>query len=344
MDRTFTAFPLLATATLALAAWLAPAVAEAAGDVPGGRDSPLVTRFAGSTLVGYTHSDWTQTTLPLSRDPAPSDNQSFAKADTVEGEVTRLVYLGPHGKTPLEVFRNYEQALKAAGLQVKFRCELDCGLLYFHWRFGPVADAMHWSEGHLVSARDPGRKWGFADAIAGDDGRLLYGTLARGGTVASILVYTSLAGYEEVEASNTVIEIAQPRAMQTGQVTVNADAMAKGLAAEGKVALYGITFDTGKAVLKPESDAQLKEMAQLLSADKALKAFVVGHTDNQGGFDENVKLSLARAQAVREALVSRYKVDGARLTPWGVASVSPVASNAGEEGRARNRRVELVAR
>jgi outer membrane protein OmpA-like peptidoglycan-associated protein len=329
---------------LALVAGTLHAAAAVAGDVRGGQDSPLLTRFTGSTLVGYSHAEWAQASFPLAREMAAGDNQSFAKADTVEGEVTRLVYLGPRGKGPLEVFRNYEQALKAAGLQLKFRCELDCGMLFFHWRFGPVADAMHWTDGHLVSARDPGRKWGYADAITGDEGRLLYGTLARGGKLLDILVYTSLAGYEEVEASNTVVEIAQARAMQAGQVTVNADAMAKGLAAEGKIALYGIYFDTGKSILKPESDAQLKEMAQLLATDKALKAFIVGHTDNQGGFDDNLKLSLARAQAVRDALVGRYKVDGARLVPWGVASVAPVASNAGEEGRGRNRRVELVAR
>jgi OmpA-OmpF porin, OOP family len=318
--------------------------AAAPADVPGGKDSPLLTRFAGSALVGYQHADWTQATFPLSKESAPGDNESFARPDNVEGEVTRLVYLGPRGKAPLEVFRNYEQALKAAGLQVKFRCELDCGTLFFHWRFGAVADSLHWTSGYLESVRNPGRKWGYADAISGDEGRLLYGTLARGGRVTHVLVYTSLAGYEETEASNTVVEIAQPRAMQAGQVTVDADAMAKGIAAEGKVALYGITFDTGKSVIKPESDAQLKEMAQLLAGDKSLKAFIVGHTDNQGGFDDNVRLSLARARAVREALVTRYKVDGARLTPWGVANVAPVASNTGEEGRSRNRRVELVAR
>ena len=329
---------------LALVAGTLHVAAAVAGDVQGGQDSPLLTRFTGSTLVGHSHADWAQATFPLAREMAPGDNQAFGKADMVEGEVTRLVYLGPHGKTPLEVFRNYEQALKAAGLQVKFRCELDCGMLFFHWRFGPVADAMHWADGYLESAQRPGRKWGYADAITGDEGRLLYGTLTHGGRSSNVLVYTSLAGYEEVEASNTVVEVAQARAMQTGQVTVNADAMAKGLAAEGKIALYGIYFDTGKSVLKPESDAQLKEMAQLLANDKALKAYIIGHTDNQGSFDDNLKLSLARAQAVRDALVTRYKVDGTRLMPWGVANVAPVASNAGEEGRARNRRVELVAR
>jgi outer membrane protein OmpA-like peptidoglycan-associated protein len=333
-----------ATLLALVAVAMAATAAAAEADVQGGHDHALVSRFAGSRLTGYYHADWAQSTFPLSVESQRDDNNAFAKPDAVEGEVTRLVYLGPRGKSALEVFRNYEQALKAAGFVQKFHCELQCGLLVFHWRYGPVAEQFHWAEGHLQSARDPGRLWGYSDAISLDEGRLSYGTITRGDRVAHVLVYTSIAGYEEVEASSTVVEIAEPKAMQAGQVTINADALAKGLAAEGKIALYGVYFDTGKAVLKPGSDAQLKEMGQLLAAERALKVFIVGHTDNQGVFEDNLKLSLARAQAVRDALVMRYGVDGTRLTPYGVANTSPLASNAGEAGRARNRRVELVVR
>ena len=111
--------------------------------------------------------------------------------------------------------------------------------------------------------------------------------------------------------------------------------------ADGKIALYGIYFDTGKAVLKPESQAQVDQMVALLKAQPTLKVYLVGHTDSEGALDANLALSQQRAQAVVDALV-RAKVDAKRLNARGVANLAPVASNAADAGRARNRRVELV--
>jgi outer membrane protein OmpA-like peptidoglycan-associated protein len=136
-----------------------------------------------------------------------------------------------------------------------------------------------------------------------------------------------------------VIETAE---MQTGQVTVNAQALSKGLAAEGKIALYGVYFDTNKSVILPTSKAQLDEMAAFLTQNKAVKVIVVGHTDNQGTTDGNLSLSQKRAEAVVHALVTEYKIDPQRLQSRGVANFSPVASNTSESGRSKNRRVELV--
>ena len=101
-------------------------------------------------------------------------------------------------------------------------------------------------------------------------------------------------------------------------------------------------FDTGKADLKPESDAALAEVAKLLKADPALKVYVVGHTDNVASLELNTKLSQARADAVVQALVARHGVAAARLVGRGAGPLAPVASNDTEDGRARNRRVELV--
>jgi OOP family OmpA-OmpF porin len=115
-----------------------------------------------------------------------------------------------------------------------------------------------------------------------------------------------------------------------------------GLASEGRIALYGIYFDTGKSVLKPESNAQLAEMAKLLQSQPALQVYIVGHTDNLGSLESNMGLSQQRAQAVAAALAGPLKIDARRMRASGVASLAPVATNATEEGRARNRRVELV--
>ena len=331
-------------AALSLTVLLAfSAQSPAAGaDVEGSKDHALVTRFPGSRLIGYFQRDWDSTTFPIAADTDTS-TQLLKKSVTIEGQITRLYYLAPVGRAPLEVFRSYQQAFAKAGLKTVFSCETNCGQLFFHWRFGKVRNDTRWVKDTLPAADGSNSRWSIEDAIAGD-GRGFYGTLSRGGSTAHVFVYTSIAGYAPTNAAATVIEIAEPKAMQADQVQVDADAMAKGLAAEGKVVLGGVYFDTGKATLKAQSDTQLQEMAKLLKSQPALQVFIVGHTDNQGGFEANVLLSKQRAEAVRDALVMKLGVETKRITPYGVASVSPVASNAAEPGRALNRRVELVAR
>lgn len=315
--------------------------ATSAKDVDGGADHPLVTRFPGSTLIGHFQREWDATTFPTSPEIVPE--QQLKDAVTVEGKITRLYYLAPVGKSPLEVFRSYQQAFEKAGLKPVFSCDSNCGRLFFHYRFGKLRNDTRWVKDSLMSADGKNSRWSIEDAIA-EEGRGVYGTLTRGSITTHVFFYTSIAGYAPTNAAATVIEIAEPKAMQADQVKVDAAAMAKGLTAEGRIVLGGVFFDTGKATLKPESDAQLEEMAKLLQSQPALQVFIVGHTDNQGAFDANLQLSKQRAEAVRDALVTRFKADAKRITPYGVANVSPVASNAGEPGRAMNRRVELVAR
>ncbi|MFA5353629.1 MAG: OmpA family protein [Thermodesulfovibrionales bacterium] len=126
------------------------------------------------------------------------------------------------------------------------------------------------------------------------------------------------------------------------EVTANAEAMGNDINATGHVSVYGIYFDTGKSEVKPESDAAIAEIAKLLKDNGSLKLYVVGHTDNVGSFDANMKLSRDRAEAVVKALNGKYGIAAPRLKPHGVASLTPVTSNDTEEGRAKNRRVELV--
>ena len=130
--------------------------------------------------------------------------------------------------------------------------------------------------------------------------------------------------------------------MVQNMVVVKADEMSKAIASTGKVALYGILFDTNKADIKPESKPALDEIATLLKAQPNLKLHIVGHTDNVGGLESNMALSRRRAEAVMAALKGDYGIAAPRLTANGVAYLAPVAVNTSEEGRAKNRRVELV--
>ncbi|MEM7190534.1 MAG: OmpA family protein [Pseudomonadota bacterium] len=111
----------------------------------------------------------------------------------------------------------------------------------------------------------------------------------------------------------------------------------------GHVAVAGLAFAPGGAKLTPESATALDEMAAMLSANPDLKVAIVGHSDNTGGLDANIRLSGRRAGAVRAALIDRG-VAADRLEARGVGYLAPIRSNATESGRALNRRVELVLR
>lgn len=125
-------------------------------------------------------------------------------------------------------------------------------------------------------------------------------------------------------------------------VVADAAAMNNDIRSTGHAAVYGIYFDTAKSTIKPESAQAIAEIAKLLQTDPALKLFVVGHTDNQGGLDTNLKLSQERGEAVLQALVRDQGVAATRLRSYGCGLFAPVASNDSEDGRAKNRRVELV--
>lgn len=135
--------------------------------------------------------------------------------------------------------------------------------------------------------------------------------------------------------------IIQKEAM-TQDVVANAEIFNNDIKTTGHAAVYGIYFDTGKSDIKPESAAAIAEISKLLQSDPSLKLHVVGHTDNVGSVDSNLKLSQSRAEAVIQSLVKNHGIEAARLRAFGCGQFAPVLSNDTEEGRAKNRRVELV--
>ncbi|ROQ92198.1 OmpA family protein [Desulfosoma caldarium] len=137
------------------------------------------------------------------------------------------------------------------------------------------------------------------------------------------------------------ITIVEKEAM-VQEVVADAKSMMSYIQAKGSASVYGIYFDFDKAEIKPESEPAIKEIAKLLQENTELKLYVVGHTDNVGNIEYNMKLSKARADAVMKELVTKYKVSAQRLKAFGVGSLAPVASNKSDDGRAKNRRVELV--
>ena len=124
------------------------------------------------------------------------------------------------------------------------------------------------------------------------------------------------------------------------QMVADAAAMEAEINASGYCSIYGILFDTGKSTIQPESAKCLNEVSTLLKKNATWKMQIEGHTDNVGGKDANMKLSQARADAVRSWLVTNG-IDGARLTAKGFGDTKPKMENTTEDGRSKNRRVDL---
>lgn len=248
--------PRAITSSAAIALLLAGAAlpgAQAQGqglgkDAPGSQDHPLVQRFTGSALIGYAKAEWETAQLPTS--PQLTNNQRFKDLQAVEGKVTRLVYLSPQGKSPLEVYRNYEQAPSAAGLKRKLSCEKDCYELYqaMGLSMNPT-QGLTWTDKFYETKTGSFQSY---NALYYREARVLSGTLQRGGVETHVTMLTTKAGNDASDYAATYLQIIEPKAMQTGQVTVDAKALQSGLLTDGKIALYGLFFDTGKAEIKPE--------------------------------------------------------------------------------------------
>jgi OOP family OmpA-OmpF porin len=321
-------------------------------DVKGSKDPAAIKRYEGAVIIGYKFSKFDEFTFlagPLTPSKASSGpNLVPSKVQRVEGQYTRLVYVGPEGRSPLEVVRNYEQELTKAGFTLVYQCAgTECG--------GSVADltdrTLYTMENRLAnyppphSGRAPGQVTEYAFSSA-SDGRLLVAKRTGGAGDGWISVYVATGGFsmhkETLGRPVILVDLVERLGMESKMVTIDASAMAKGIASDGHVALYGILFDTDKTDIKPESAATIAEIAKFLKQDASVKLYVVGHTDNVGIYDYNMGLSQRRAAAVVAELTAKHGIPAARLKPAGSGPLSPVAPNETEDGRAKNRRVELV--
>jgi len=295
-----------------------------AQDKEGGKDHPLISRFPGSVIKHYDVKKFDEYILPLDK---LDEERKLSKSQRLEGKITRIQYKAPEDRSTFEIYRNYELALKKAGFEILFAgTERELG--------GKWTDQLY---KHINDLRSDAR----IEIQNKEDFRYLSAKLSSPEGDVYVSFCVSLGFYRWPVIQLDVIEV---KPMEIGLVTVNADALAlaKDIARTGHVAVYGIYFDTDKADVKPESEPVLQEIAKLLQQNPELKLYVVGHTDNVGDLTYNMELSQARADAVVKILVSQYSINAKRLKAHGVGFLAPVASNKTEEGRAKNRRVELV--
>ena len=294
-----------------------------------GHDHPRLKRYEGSVIVEYSEKAFEEYKMILGKalNPSSNDGKRIEKQQAVEGKITRITYFAPKGRATLEVFRNYENELKAANAETLFAGAGPDDLGYM---FGllPQYDGL---DGQLFSYSNDNNRYGAYKV--GDNYVVVYAAEFDYG-----------ATHHPIEKGQTAVQVdvIEAKPMQEKMVAVEASEMEKQIASMGKVVLYGILFDFNKTEVKPESEAALVEIAKLLETRASLNVLVVGHTDAVGSFEANRTLSQHRADAIVAALVSKHKIASTRLFPVGVSFASPVATNSTEEGRAKNRRVELV--
>jgi OOP family OmpA-OmpF porin len=323
------------------------AVAEMQKDQPGAHDFAAAGRYAGSHLLAQTVKAFDELTLPAG--PVASEGGAhFKSAVTTRGRVTRTLYVAPAGRSTLEILVNYEDSLKAAGYEIAFECAGEaCGEGFAQMKYdgdkpdsrvvnekaGQVRDYL--MRAMLEYVKDVRYALLKKSAANGDSYVGIYVAIMTGGSQGDYSA--ALAGSEGI-----LIETVEPKPMEQKIVTLTANEIDTKMAADGRIAIYGIYFDFDKAVVKPESKPQLEEIAKLMKANPDLQVLIVGHTDNKGKLAYNQTLSLKRAKAVVDALAKSYGIPAARMTAVGVGPAAPLASNDTEEGQAKNRRVELV--
>lgn len=291
--------------------------AAIAADKAGSSDYPGIGRFEGSEIVAYSTESYGSTTLATG--PVLKGSDAQATALTVEGRMTRIVYKVPKGSSALEVFRNFENRIREAGYTTIFSGGPeqinDYEFKYKH----PVEK--------LNSISLSAKIWYLSARRTAADSSETY---------LALLVSPHSGG----DGQRVRLIVGETKAMENRMV--DAAKMQASIDETGKVALYGIYFDTNSATIQASSMPTLQEIAKLVKDNSGLNIIVVGHTDNQGGYDHNMSLSRQRAAAVKENLTTNYKISPSRVNSAGVGYLAPAASNRSEDGRALNRRVELV--
>jgi len=326
------------------------------GDIKGSRDNPILKRYEGSFIIAYRQKGYDEFTIPLSklervegkRDSHNNRYHEPKEKRTLEGYYTRLVYLLPTGRSPLEVLRNYEDELKNYNVETLYKCKNEaCGGNATRSSGGGGGDmslSMYLFDANKITEENFSNGYCAMDSRINDQ-RYFVAKMPDNETYFSILTYT-LKSRHSCKALNgrtiAIIDIIEDKSREKKMVTIKSKEMAKKISTSGSVALYGIYFDSNKAVVKSKSSTTLVQIAKLLDENKSLKLLVIGHTDNVGSYSYNLDLSQRRALAVVKELVTKYNINKNRLTAVGVSFASPIASNTTDEGKAKNRRVVLV--
>ena len=217
---------------------MARAGAQSASELPGAKDSTVISRYAGSVLQNAASEAFAAVRVPAGPGRYTSAGALvFDKSTPVEGRISSYFYLAPKERSALEVFRNYRAALSQAGFTTLYSCEMQaCDEALIREPFpAEVARPRKWTE----SRGDP-------SSSIDRDVRFISAKATRNG--ADVYVMAFVAEPNSIwQAPATVVIVAEPAAMDTGKVTIGADQLQKGLAAEGRIALCTASTSTPAA-------------------------------------------------------------------------------------------------
>lgn len=306
----------------------------AAQDIANANDHDLLTRYPDSKIIYYFTRDYNE--MKFATKPGKAEKPPQEWLD-VSGKQTSIIYELPLGKSTVEVMRNYEDAFKAKNAEILFKCkggECDGTSTWYSAKFfnSVYGNDNRQSNGEISHYYDFGQY--------NESQRYMVGKI----TTSDMIYYVEIGMTPTYNGKpvKVCVEIIEQEALESGLINLNADVIKEQLEREGKLILDGILFDIGKATLKQSSFEVIALVGDYLNNNPTSRLYVVGHTDDAGSLDANYQLSEERAAAVVSALMNNYGDYGTRLTPLGVGPASPVATNNTEEGRAKNRRVEIV--
>jgi len=312
-------------------------VLTAQTDVEGAEDHPLITRYPGS------HISWYQTEKYYAYDLATGPITAYRTIEeqqSVAGQLYRIFYEIPKPKEEVslaEVYLDHKQAMEKAGMTILAEGLHPAG-------GGNEVGGSQWVGVALRPQAPPGNSRArmlFAGTSTAGGKFTLIGRLNRPEGITYAAIYGERHSDEVIGYLVDIIEVADA---ETGLVSLDPAYMTDELQARGTVSIYGIDFDFDSAELKESSTPVLEQIAAYLEQYPDVKLYVVGHTDMSGTLEYNRTLSHDRAAAVVTALETDHGIAEGRLTPDGLAFLAPKASNATEDGRGVNRRVELVLR
>lgn len=330
----------LASAWLVLVWGAAVPAAGPEADAPGCSDPPGLPRFEGARILGCQEAEMDEAILPLAAWNPDPEVSFWDSSLRLEGRRSRVLYTIPPGRSSLEVMRGYLKALGGLGYQTLFECA------GFN-ACGAGVDTVYSDEVYGKRLAAPPAAGAFAPDTVREPRILVAKAPAADGNSYVFVLAAHQDNPSAPGAGKRVavfVEEVASRGAEQHLLLLEAKELAQGIDLDGHVPVYGIYFDPDLAEIKPESHDQLEAIANLLRERPDLSLHVVGHTDNQGDLAHNLDLSRRRAEAVVAALTRDFAVAPARLSPHGLAGLAPIAPNTAEEGRAMNRRIELVAK
>lgn len=295
-----------------------------AQDLKNASDIPDIGHYPGFEIYDYYTTDYEEASYPV--EIVDGKSSKTFKLEEITGKRTAIKYRLPDSDSVpfLKAYRSIERALTKNGYQIDITCvgsKQDCGFFIMRGLY------------RTSQLKKPVEIREFSN-LNGEGFALI---TARKNNQRAILIFSYRIG----RWFEYAVDYYELESLELVDLELTVNDMEQSLTNDGKIILTGVEFETDSADLTRNSNKTLATMAEFIKSNEG-SYLIVGHTDAEGGYDYNLKLSSSRANAVKQALQSQHDIDRDRLKAIGIGYASPVSTNTTDEGRQQNRRVELV--